>query len=61
GNRNLMIYPIVPMIQDMVAIFSLQAGDRIMFGTPAGVGRFEAGDEIVRELVGQTPLTCVGR
>jgi 2-keto-4-pentenoate hydratase/2-oxohepta-3-ene-1,7-dioic acid hydratase in catechol pathway len=56
-----MLNPIVPMIQHMAANFSLQAGDLIMTGTPAGVGSFEAGDEIVLELTGQTPFTSVVR
>ncbi len=53
GNSSLMLNPIVPMLQHMAANFSLQAGDIIMTGTPAGVGPFEAGDRIVLELVGQ--------
>ncbi|NVL26739.1 isomerase/hydrolase, partial [Pseudomonas syringae pv. actinidiae] len=61
GNSSLMLNPIVPMIQHMAANFSLQAGDLIMTGTPAGVGPFEAGDEIVLELTGQTPFTSVVR
>ncbi|WP_162234952.1 fumarylacetoacetate hydrolase family protein, partial [Pseudomonas cannabina] len=61
GNSSLMLNPIVPMIQHMAANFSLQAGDLIMTGTPAGVGPFEAGDQIVLELVGQTPFGSVVR
>lgn len=53
GNSSLMLNPIVPMIQHMAANFSLQAGDIIMTGTPAGVGPFQAGDQIVLELDGQ--------
>ncbi|KQQ59518.1 hypothetical protein ASF84_28095 [Pseudomonas sp. Leaf127] len=53
GNSSLMLNPIVPMLQHMAANFSLQAGDIIMTGTPAGVGPFEAGDRIALELVGQ--------
>jgi len=51
----------VPMIQHMAANFSLQAGDLIMTGTPAGVGPFEAGDQVALELVGQTPFESVVR
>ncbi|MGV8918578.1 MAG: fumarylacetoacetate hydrolase family protein [Pseudomonas sp.] len=54
GNSNLMLNPIVPMIQYMASCFSLQAGDVIMTGTPAGVGPFNVGDEIVLELTGQS-------
>ncbi|MNC81708.1 hypothetical protein D3C75_1349160 [compost metagenome] len=47
-----MLNPIVPMIQYMAAHFSLQAGDVILTGTPAGVGPFNVGDELVLELPG---------
>lgn len=52
GNSSLMLNPIVPMIQHMAAQFSLQAGDVILTGTPAGVGPFNAGDDVVLELPG---------
>jgi 2-keto-4-pentenoate hydratase/2-oxohepta-3-ene-1,7-dioic acid hydratase in catechol pathway len=61
GNSSLMLNPIVPMIQYMAAHFSLQAGDIIMTGTPAGVGPFEPGDRIVLELGGQKPFESVVR
>jgi 2-keto-4-pentenoate hydratase/2-oxohepta-3-ene-1,7-dioic acid hydratase in catechol pathway len=53
GNSRDMLNPIVPVIQHMAGCFSLQAGDVIMTGTPAGVGPLQAGDELVIELVGQ--------
>ncbi|MNQ83981.1 Ureidoglycolate lyase [compost metagenome] len=52
GNSALMLNPIVPMIQHMAAQFSLQAGDVILTGTPAGVGPLVPGDELVLELPG---------
>ena len=52
GNSALMLNPIVPMIQHIAACFSLQAGDVIMTGTPAGVGPLNPGDELVLELTG---------
>lgn len=54
GNSSLMLNPIVPMIQHMASQFSLQAGDLIMTGTPAGVGPLQVGDRIVLELPGQS-------
>jgi 2-keto-4-pentenoate hydratase/2-oxohepta-3-ene-1,7-dioic acid hydratase in catechol pathway len=54
GNSSSMLNPIVPMIQHMAACFSLQAGDLIMTGTPAGVGPFQPGDELVLELTGHS-------
>ena len=61
GNSSLMLNPIVPMIQHMAANFSLQAGDIIMTGTPAGVGPFEPGDRIVLELTGHSRYESVVR
>ncbi|WP_028693291.1 fumarylacetoacetate hydrolase family protein [Pseudomonas cremoricolorata] len=52
GNSAMMLNPIVPIIQHMAAQFSLQAGDVILTGTPAGVGPFHSGDELVLELPG---------
>ena len=52
GNSELMLNPIVPMIQHMAAQFSLQAGDVILTGTPAGVGPLNPGDALVLELPG---------
>lgn len=57
GNSSLMLNPIVPMIQYMAACFSLQAGDVIMTGTPAGVGPLNPGDELVLELPGASSFT----
>jgi 2-keto-4-pentenoate hydratase/2-oxohepta-3-ene-1,7-dioic acid hydratase in catechol pathway len=57
GNSNLMLNPIVPMIQYMAGCFSLQAGDVILTGTPAGVGPLEIGAEIVLELPGVSSFT----
>ncbi|MDY7567576.1 fumarylacetoacetate hydrolase family protein [Pseudomonas sp. RTC3] len=54
GNSSAMLNPIVPMIQYMASNFSLQAGDVIMTGTPAGVGPLNVGDEIVLELTGKS-------
>jgi 2-keto-4-pentenoate hydratase/2-oxohepta-3-ene-1,7-dioic acid hydratase in catechol pathway len=42
------------MIQHIASHFSLQAGDIIMTGTPAGVGPFKAGDDLVLELTGHS-------
>lgn len=52
GNSAQMLNPIVPMIQYMAGCFSLQAGDVILTGTPAGVGPLNVGDEVVLELAG---------
>ncbi|MBJ9974634.1 fumarylacetoacetate hydrolase family protein [Pseudomonas sp. S75] len=52
GNSAMMLNPIVPIIQHIAAHFSLQAGDVILTGTPAGVGPLNVGDELVLELPG---------
>ncbi|QXI43558.1 fumarylacetoacetate hydrolase family protein [Pseudomonas wayambapalatensis] len=52
GNSAMMLNPIMPIIQHIAAHFSLQAGDVILTGTPAGVGPFNVGDELVLELPG---------
>ncbi|GGU62170.1 hypothetical protein GCM10009504_18930 [Pseudomonas laurentiana] len=52
GNSEMMLNPIIPMIQYMAAQFSLQAGDVILTGTPAGVGPLNSGDELLLELPG---------
>ena len=52
GNSAMMLNPIVPIIQYMATQFSLQPGDVILTGTPAGVGPLSPGDELVLELPG---------
>jgi 2-keto-4-pentenoate hydratase/2-oxohepta-3-ene-1,7-dioic acid hydratase in catechol pathway len=54
GNSAAMLNPIIPMIQYMAGCFSLQAGDVILTGTPAGVGPLNVGDKLVLELSGVT-------
>lgn len=54
GSSAEMIFPIVPVIQEMAGHFNLQPGDVILTGTPAGVGPLNKGDELVLELVGHS-------
>ncbi|MCF5039837.1 fumarylacetoacetate hydrolase family protein [Pseudomonas sp. PA-7-1E] len=61
GNSAQMLKPIVPMIQYMAGCFSLQAGDVILTGTPAGVGPLNVGDEVVLELAGVNRFESVVR
>ncbi|GAA0288541.1 fumarylacetoacetate hydrolase family protein [Pseudomonas rhodesiae] len=61
GNSAQMLNPIVPMIQYMAGCFSLQAGDVILTGTPAGVGPLNAGDELMLELPGVSRFESVVR
>ncbi len=52
GNSRDMLTPILPLIQHIAGHFSLQPGDVILTGTPAGVGPLSSGDELQLELVG---------
>ena len=61
GKSAQMLNPIVPMIQYMAGCFSLQAGDVILTGTPAGVGPLNVGDEVVLELAGVNRFESVVR
>ncbi|SHL37074.1 fumarylacetoacetate hydrolase family protein [Phytopseudomonas punonensis] len=54
GSSSEMIFPIIPVIQEMAGHFNLQPGDVILTGTPAGVGPLNKGDELVLELVGHS-------
>jgi 2-keto-4-pentenoate hydratase/2-oxohepta-3-ene-1,7-dioic acid hydratase in catechol pathway len=54
GNSRDMLNPILPMIQHICSHFSLQPGDVILTGTPAGVGALHPSDELVLELVGHS-------
>ncbi|GAB7026930.1 fumarylacetoacetate hydrolase family protein [Geotalea toluenoxydans] len=58
GNTSLMIHSVAAMISYMSGIFTLEAGDVILTGTPAGVGPIKSGDSIEAEIpgVGQLQL-----
>ncbi|MBU3023328.1 fumarylacetoacetate hydrolase family protein [Aestuariibacter sp. A3R04] len=50
GNSKFMIRPMAELIAEMSHVFSLQAGDVILTGTPKGVGPLHAGDSITAAL-----------
>lgn len=50
GSSSDMLFPILPLIAHMSEHFSLQAGDVILTGTPAGVGPLMVGDSLSCEL-----------
>lgn len=52
GNSRDMLTPILPLIQHICSHFSLQPGDVILTGTPAGVGALQRGDRLQLELAG---------
>ncbi|WP_303699476.1 fumarylacetoacetate hydrolase family protein [Pseudomonas aeruginosa] len=52
GSSAQMLNPILPLIGFIAAHFSLQPGDVVLTGTPAGVGPLLRGQRLVVELVG---------
>ena len=50
GNSAEMIHPIPDRISAASAIFSLEEGDILLTGTPAGVGRLISGDRLKAEI-----------
>ena len=52
GDLNQMIWKIPEMISYLSGLFTLQAGDLIFAGTPAGVGAVQRGDELVGTVAG---------
>jgi 5-carboxymethyl-2-hydroxymuconate isomerase len=50
GSTSLMIHSIMDLVSYMSGIFTLEAGDVILTGTPAGVGVIKSGDDIIAEV-----------
>ncbi|MEN9464227.1 MAG: hypothetical protein RL217_408 [Pseudomonadota bacterium] len=50
GNSRDMLFAIVPLIAQMSDLFTLNPGDVIMTGTPAGVGELLVGDQLELKL-----------
>lgn len=50
GSTKMMIHPIRNLLSHMSHIFTLEPGDIILTGTPAGVGRITDGDKIHVEI-----------
>lgn len=50
GNTSLMMRQIPQIIEEMSSIFTLEEGDIILTGTPAGVSRIVSGDVMVAEI-----------
>ena len=57
GSTSLMIAPVARIISHLSGIFTLEEGDVILTGTPAGVGRVVAGDRMDAEIAGVGRLT----
>lgn len=52
GHWSDMIWSVPELLQHISQYLTLQAGDLIMTGTPAGVGQVEAGDRLTAEMQG---------
>ncbi len=52
GNTRMMIHPVAAIISYISGIFTLEPGDVILTGTPAGVGPIRSGDRLVAEIPG---------
>ncbi len=50
GNTEQMMRRIPQIIEEISAIFTLEPGDLILTGTPAGVGPVRSGDQVVVEI-----------
>ncbi len=56
GNPSMMIHRIPAVISHMSSCFTLEPGDVILTGTPAGVTRIVSGDELAAEIPGVAAL-----
>ena len=52
GDLNELIWPIADLISQLSSLMTLQPGDLIFTGTPAGVGALQAGDRVHGEVEG---------
>lgn len=57
GNSALMLNRVLPLICHSSEFFTLEPGDVILTGTPAGVGPVEPGDQLTAELDGLLSVT----
>jgi 2-keto-4-pentenoate hydratase/2-oxohepta-3-ene-1,7-dioic acid hydratase in catechol pathway len=46
GHSSEMLVPVVPLVTYVTQFFSLQPGDVLLTGTPAGVGSLQSGDQL---------------
>lgn len=53
GDTALLIFDIGTLLADMSQVFTLEAGDVVMTGTPAGVAALQSGDQLKMSLQGK--------
>lgn len=61
GSTALMIHRIPELVSYLSGIFTLEPGDLILTGTPAGVGPIRSGDLVVAEIPGVAKLSVTVR
>jgi 5-carboxymethyl-2-hydroxymuconate isomerase len=61
GSTALMIHPVTELIAHLSSIFTLEPGDLILTGTPAGVGPLVSGDRVAAEISGVASLEVTVR
>jgi 2-keto-4-pentenoate hydratase/2-oxohepta-3-ene-1,7-dioic acid hydratase in catechol pathway len=54
GNTEFLIFDIGALLVDINQVFTLEPGDVVMTGTPAGVAALQTGDQLKMTLKGQT-------
>ena len=54
GDTALLIFDVGTLLADISQVFSLEAGDVVMTGTPAGVAALASGDQLTMTLNGQS-------
>ena len=54
GNTQDMIFDIATLLADISQVFTLEEGDVVMTGTPAGVAALQSGDQLTMTLQGQS-------
>ena len=52
GRTSMMIFPCSTLIEFITGVMSLEPGDVILTGTPAGVGPLQSGDTVEVEIEG---------
>lgn len=53
GNTAHLIFDIGTLLADISQVFTLEAGDVVMTGTPAGVAALQAGEQLKMTLKGK--------
>ncbi len=59
GDTALLIFDIATLLADISQVFTLEEGDVVMTGTPAGVAALHSGDQLKMTLKGQVSGLCL--